>query len=1354
MTDYLSFRLPDHFLEEYKTKPVQWGFEIGGGNSLSELTFIAKYSRKKEDGTKEQWWECCRRCIDGMYSILKDWCKQNRTPWNEFKAQKSAQEAYAMMFDFKWTPPGRGLANMGTEMVHREQNNASLNNPLHVDTKVLTRDGWRRLGDLEGQVVEVLTSTFLYGRDKSGENNNVSKWVKAEISHIEEQPCIEITYNDTMGQEKTIVASENHRWFTRRASHNEWKRVSGSELQEGDFLPIVKPRKCFIPSRSGMQHGFFFGDGTRSNGELRQFGESTAVLANLFGNEVNYSNRGAWVGQCPLAWASIPEGKYLEDQRYVYGFLAGYFAADGCVAKNGAMSISSARLMELNDIRGLLLDLGIDCSEPRLSSTSSNFSEERELWTVRINRFDVTEDFFIKSSHRERWLASTYGKPNTKNHARIKSIKKVGVKKVLCATVPEYEQFVTESFILTSNCAAISTEKLSAHSAYAATMPFTRLMEMSMHGVGVGFDTRGAGKLTIHEPNPNETQTFVVPDTREGWAESVGALLESYFFKNRETVEMDYSLVRPAGSPLKRFGGHASGPEPLKKLHDGIRKIFVGRDGDKITSRDIVDIMNMIGKAVVAGGARRSALIALGESTDEDYVNLKNWELPENAERTGPDGWAWTSNNSVFAGSDDDLGHLVDKIAINGEPGVIYLDVMQQYGRLADPKNNRDYRANLVNPCVTADTWVLTANGARQVFELVGSPSTQVFNGKEYKASGFWLTGTKDVFAVTFSDGRELRLTDNHRLLTEDDGWVEVKDLSIGDKIRLNNHRGYSWSGFGSFEDGYILGHLIGDGTFSPDGQPYLAVWDKDPGSDVIADYLYQITDQMGHRSDWSGWFITANQKRLGTSSLRDFASKFGVVRGNKTITPEMERSSSDMTSGILSGLFDTDGSVQGTQTKGVSVRLSNTDRELLASAQRMLLRLGINSTIYFRREERNALLPDGRGGYAEYACKPCWELVISKDNLAIFNDRVGFKNPVKMQKLSDSLSSYKRELNRDSFVAEIVSIEFNGVEDVYDVTVDDVHAFDANGLVAHNCAEISLESHEFCCLVELYPANHTSFAEFERSIKHAYMYAKAVTLMPSVWPETNEVITRNRRIGVSMTGIVEFLETRSWGEMKKWMDVGYEKLRALDKSYSEWLGVRESIKVSTVKPAGTTSIIAGTTSGVHWPTTSGYYIRRQRFLKHDPIVEAIIEAGYHVEPDVMDPEQTVVASFPTKGLAVRSEREVSIWEKAHLAAMAQRYWADNMVSVTVSFDADDEKKEIDPLLRSLQGQLKSVSFLPITDSGTTYAQAPFEPIAEEEAVAQQNQALRFDMKKLYGQGLEAQGEKFCNSDVCTVDFG
>jgi hypothetical protein len=220
---------------------------------------------------------------------------------------------------------------------------------------------------------------------------------------------------------------------------------------------------------------------------------------------------------------------------------------------------------------------------------------------------------------------------------------------------------------------------------------------------------------------------------------------------------------------------------------------------------------------------------------------------------------------------------------------------------------------------------------------------------------------------------------------------------------------------------------------------------------------------------------------------------------------------------------------------------------------------------------------------------------------------------------------------------------------------------------------------------------------------------------------------------------------------MRHWMDDGYTYLKQLDEKYSGWLGVRESIRLSTTKPAGSTSLLAGTTAGVHWPVTTGYFIRRMRFLKSDPLVQKLKSAGYNAEPDRNDPQMTVVVDMVTRGLDIRSEREVSAWEKVHLAAFVQRWWADNMVSVTVSFDKDREANQISPILRCLQGQLKSVSFLPISAEGTAYPQAPFEPIEQELGEEQLRSIKPIDVDFLYAQGIEAEGELYCDGDSCLL---
>src|SRR5690606_39940006 len=156
----------------------------------------------------------------------------------------------------------------------------------------------------------------------------------------------------------------------------------------------------------------------------------------------------------------------------------------------------------------------------------------------------------------------------------------------------------------------------------------------------------GEGKLTVHKPE-GEATTFQIPDSREGWVESVDRLLRSYFREGQTPVEFDYSLIRPAGEPIKRFGGVAAGPGPLRRLHESLVSLLDSRAGDTISSADIVDIMNMIGKCVVAGNVRRSAEIAFGLPDDKEFLALKNPEI--HPERMGPDGWGHLSNNSVMA---------------------------------------------------------------------------------------------------------------------------------------------------------------------------------------------------------------------------------------------------------------------------------------------------------------------------------------------------------------------------------------------------------------------------------------------------------------------------------------------------------------------------------------------------------------------------------------------------------------------------------------------------------------------------------------------------------------------------------
>jgi hypothetical protein len=546
------------------------------------------------------------------------------------------------------------------------------------------------------------------------------------------------------------------------------------------------------------------------------------------------------------------------------------------------------------------------------------------------------------------------------------------------------------------NCAFVSTASMTKND---PSKPFAFLMEASMLGVGVGFDDKGADKeFNIYDPQP-DTDPILIPDTREGWVDSVALLINSYLRPDQKSPVFDYKEIRPAGTPIKTFGGTAAGHEPLEKLHNYIRRIFKDRVGEKLTRKDIADIGNLIGVCVVSGNVRRSAELLMGRLDDKDFLNLKNPAIyPErNSYDSKNPGWAWMSNNSVEVCVGDDMKHIVEGIALNGEPGVIWMDVTRKYGRLIDPPNNKDHRAAGYNPC-----------------------------------------------------------------------------------------------------------------------------------------------------------------------------------------------------------------------------------------------------------------------------------------------------------------------------------------------------------------AEQSLESFECCTLVETYLNRHDNLEDFKRTLKFAYLYAKTVTLLPTHWEETNAIMQRNRRIGASMSGIANFADTKGLPILREWMDGGYETIQHYDKNYSEWLGIRESIKTTTIKPSGTVSILAGESPGVHWTPGGEYFLRAIRFANEDPMLPLFKMANYVVEPASESPNSTSVVFFPIKSGARRSEKDVSIYEKTSLAAMAQRHWSDNSVSVTVSFDAEKEKDAVGTVLHMFDGQLKTISFLPMGNA--VYPQMPYTQITEKEYSEYTMKLFPIDLSGVYaGMASDAIGEAYCTTDACEV---
>jgi ribonucleoside-triphosphate reductase len=299
-------------------------------------------------------------------------------------------------------------------------------------------------------------------------------------------------------------------------------------------------------------------------------------------------------------------------------------------------------------------------------------------------------------------------------------------------------------------------------------------------------------------------------------------------------------------------------------------------------------------------------------------------------------------------------------------------------------------------------------------------------------------------------------------------------------------------------------------------------------------------------------------------------------------------------------------------------------------------------------------------------------------------------------------------------------------------------------------CLEQSLESYELCCLVETFPSNHDSLEDYQRTLKYAYLYAKTVTLGKTHWPETNRVMLRNRRIGCSVSGVAQFITKHGMEELRTWLENGYDTIQEWDKQYSDWFAVPKSIKTTSVKPSGTVSLLVGATPGMHYPE-SRFYIRRMRLSKNSELIEPLKKANYKLEPAFGSEDTTMVVEVPVDvGEGIRTASDLSIWEQFSLAAFLQRHWADNQVSCTATFNPETEADQLPHVLNYFQYKLKGISLLPRHKLGA-YKQMPYEAIDEKTYNKEVKKLGRLSFVGVEGE--EAEIDKFCNNDVCEIDF-
>lgn len=334
--------------------------------------------------------------------------------------------------------------------------------------------------------------------------------------------------------------------------------------------------------------------------------------------------------------------------------------------------------------------------------------------------------------------------------------------------------------------------------------------------------------------------------------------------------------------------------------------------------------------------------------------------------------------------------------------------------------------------CLAADTWILTSEGPRQISSLQGRSFGTYFGSQVHSCpEGSFKSGHKQVFEIRTKEGYKLKLTGEHELLVNYFGlnlWQQTQNIKVGDKICLHNHHDSEWQGNGTFEDGYLLGHLIGDGTVNPRGYGSLSFW---PDDYCVIPYVLSLVEK--------GKQLLPNQQdkiTIYSQRVHDLCREYGLDE-SKEINSLIEGASSNFLCGLVSALCDTDANVE---TGRLRIALGQSDLKRLEAIQRILLYLGILSRIGLKKEAGVQIL-EGKDAYV---------LTIAGEHAREFYARIGFKHTIKNEMLRLQLGIKSQMSQR--FEAEVAAIVDCGNQDVWDLSVPAIKAMSANGFVAHNC--------------------------------------------------------------------------------------------------------------------------------------------------------------------------------------------------------------------------------------------------------------------------------------------------------------
>ena len=1014
---------------------------------------------------------------------------------NRFKWFSSTQgdfelirdQIYGLFKDFKYiVPQGSIMAMLG-----HPTNIGSLSNCFKGDVPVLTRDGWKAIGTFAGKDVEIMT--------KGG------GWVIAPFKSYGEQKLWDVTLSNG-NQEQTIKATKDHRWALYKKSKPETihEIKPTINLKEGDVLYATygKNRNWKL-SAIGVAHGITYGDGHSVKGDdncnnITLCSESR-ILSKFFPesyvstDESNCEGGSDFYSGLPNYFRELPNIR--ENKSYLYGWLSGYFAADGHIDEKGAVMICSSKSKDITFVKDVCGVLGIGCTQITEQTVISNLTnKEHTMYKCFIHKNHLSEDFFLLGKHKSRFNQTD------KSPARWKVISVIetnDIDEVYCAEVPNTESFVIEGNILSMNCFV----------------------------VGQPYDSY-AGIL-------HKDQQLV------------------QLMKRRGGVGLDISTLRPATTIVKNAAGTSTGAVSfMDRFSNTTREVAQsGRRGAlmltiDVRHPDVFDFVNIKKDRSKVTGANISVMLRddfmEAVKKDEDYV--LRWpcdadiSVIENDTRTFEYGKLYPFQNTrqknhyyKIIKAKELYNSIVDNAWDNAEPGQMFIDRHWDYS----PDGVYEaYKGVTTNPCFPENMRLLTKNGYETFGSLEDSKLTnEIFtdnriiyvgtdNNEDWEinnnnhgvklrnASEVFVTSeSSEVIRLTFSDGSELECTTDHHVATtngmvmageltpDHDILVAIPDLEfdILGKLPTTNDE----------KCALLMGLIAGDGTFGPQCKINIDLWGDDRYT--IRDICLKLIDDLYITeydvikpligNEWvnrklSNYFVSdikkSNKVRIGSNFLSKYLEiKYGFTSKTKLQIPEFILNNCRGNIGLyyLQGLYYADGSVQGSIKSGYTVRLHQSNKKMLSDVQLICHANGIKTSIYSRRLPHEKEIKGKK-----YKIKEQYELITTNNSHVEFN-KIGFLGSEKEIKLKIILSETPK-IKHNKTTVKLINTENLGYKKVFCLKEDVTRSCIVNTISVRRCGEIFMQEYDACRLmaINLFNIVFDSFTE-NASINEELLY-------------------------------------------------------------------------------------------------------------------------------------------------------------------------------------------------------------------------------------------------------------------------